>query len=64
MVTASHILDVVRPFCSDVAVDTEIKSSILHILQASFHLANEDVALLMFYQSQAVIKPTWGIDVS
>jgi len=63
LVTSGDILDVVRPFCSDINVSTEVKSRVLHILEESIDLADDDVTLLLFYQSQAVIGPAWDLEV-
>ena len=64
IVTTNDILEVVRPFCSDVTVSTEVKSRLLNILQEAVTLADDDVMLLHFYQSQSIIGPTWGFEVS
>ena len=63
LVTSSDFLDVVRPFCSAIDVSTEVKSCVLHILEDSIDLADDDVTLLLFYQSQAVIGPAWSLEV-
>lgn len=56
-------LEVVRPFCSDVSVSTELKSTVLHLLEEAFQLSGEDVFLLLYFQSEAIISSKWAIKV-
>ncbi|XP_057309196.1 NBAS subunit of NRZ tethering complex-like [Hydractinia symbiolongicarpus] len=56
-------LEVVRPFCSDVNVSTELKSTVLHLLEEAFQLSGEDVFLLLYFQSEAIISSKWAIKI-
>ena len=62
-ITSSNVLDVVRPFCADVTVSTDVKSHVLRLLESSIKMADEDVSLLLFYQSQSIIGPAWKLEV-
>ena len=63
IVSSDDVLDVVRPFCADVAVSTDVKSHVLRLLGNAIEMAERDVSLLLFYQSQSVIGPAWQIEV-
>ncbi|XP_041464544.1 neuroblastoma-amplified sequence-like [Lytechinus variegatus] len=62
LVTANHVLDELRPFCSDMSVAVEPRVEILQLLEETFPLSAEDSQLLLFYRTQAIVSGAW-IDV-
>lgn len=63
LITLNDILDIVRPFCCDVNVNTDIKTEALYQLQSSFELSVQDVHLLQYFQSESIIKSKWSIQI-
>ena len=63
LVTAADVLEVVRSFCSDINVATHSKTILLQLLNKNIDLSSEDMHLLMYFQSDAIIAPKWHIKV-
>ena len=64
MTTQEDVLECLRPFCADVAVSAEIKTTVLQLMEESFDLSGEDTFLLLFYQTDAVVSSTWNKKVA
>ncbi|WAR01028.1 NBAS-like protein, partial [Mya arenaria] len=59
LLTSERLLSQLRPFCSDSSVEVQPRLDVLHILEKSFKLSDEDMVLLHLYRTQAVITDTW-----
>eukprot|EP00057_Strongylocentrotus_purpuratus_P023613 XP_011678087.1 PREDICTED: neuroblastoma-amplified sequence [Strongylocentrotus purpuratus] len=59
IVTANHVLDELRPFCSDMSVAVEPRVEILQLLEETFPLSKDDTQLLLFYRTQAIVSGAW-----
>ena len=63
LLSQEDVLKVVRPICSNLEVRTDLKMELLQILEKSFELCGDDVFLLVYYQSDAIIAATWERNV-
>uniref|UniRef100_A0A673JN30 Neuroblastoma-amplified sequence N-terminal domain-containing protein n=1 Tax=Sinocyclocheilus rhinocerous TaxID=307959 RepID=A0A673JN30_9TELE len=59
MVTSEDMLAWLRPFCGDDSKPVRPRLEVLQILEHSFSLSDEDIHLLVFFRSQAVLKACW-----
>ncbi|XP_056125295.1 NBAS subunit of NRZ tethering complex isoform X1 [Rhinichthys klamathensis goyatoka] len=59
MVTSEDMLAWLRPFCGDDAKPVRPRIEVLQILEHSFSLSDQDIHLLVFFRSQAVLKACW-----
>nr|XP_055042803.1 NBAS subunit of NRZ tethering complex [Misgurnus anguillicaudatus] len=59
MVTSEDMLNWLRPFCGDDAKPVRPRIEVLQILERSFNLSDQDIHLLVFFRSQAVLKACW-----
>jgi len=48
-----------RPFCGDDAKPVRPRIEVLQILEHSFNLSDQDIHLLVFFRSQAILKACW-----
>lgn len=60
LLSQEDVLKVVRPICENLKVRTDLKMEILKHLERSFELCGDDMFLLVFYQTDAIITATWG----
>lgn len=58
-VSSEDLLAWLRPFCGDDSKPVRLRIEVLQILEHSFHLSDEDIRLLVFFRSQAVLKACW-----
>ncbi|XP_072534996.1 NBAS subunit of NRZ tethering complex isoform X2 [Salminus brasiliensis] len=58
-VSSEDLLAWLRPFCGDDSKPVKLRIEVLQILEHSFHLSDEDIRLLVFFRSQAVLKACW-----
>ena len=63
LLSQEDVLKVVRPICTNVEVRTDLKMELLQILEKSFQLDSDDIFLLVYYQTGAILATTWGRDV-
>ena len=63
LISQEDVLDVVRPFCADLEVKVNQKMELLQLLEKSFQLSGEDIFLLVYYQTDAIVSAAWGIKV-
>uniref|UniRef100_A0A8C8Z0R0 NBAS subunit of NRZ tethering complex n=1 Tax=Prolemur simus TaxID=1328070 RepID=A0A8C8Z0R0_PROSS len=59
LVSSEDLLEWLRPFCADDAWPVRPRIHVLQILEQSFHLAEEDSKLLVFFRTEAILKATW-----
>ncbi|KAH3741593.1 hypothetical protein DPMN_048318 [Dreissena polymorpha] len=59
LVTGEQLMSQLRPFCSDPTVNVQPRLDVLHILEKSFSLSEDDLVLLTLYRTQAVITEVW-----
>ncbi|KAL3866901.1 hypothetical protein ACJMK2_044151 [Sinanodonta woodiana] len=59
LVKADEIPIMLRPFCSDPSVAVQPRLDVLHILEESFKLSEEDRVLITLYRTQAVVTAHW-----
>uniref|UniRef100_A0A671NLZ3 Neuroblastoma-amplified sequence N-terminal domain-containing protein n=1 Tax=Sinocyclocheilus anshuiensis TaxID=1608454 RepID=A0A671NLZ3_9TELE len=59
MVTSEDMLAWLRPFCGDDSKPVRPRLEVLQILEHSFSLSDQDIHLLVFFRSQAVLKACW-----
>ncbi|RXN16918.1 neuroblastoma-amplified sequence [Labeo rohita] len=59
MVTSEDMLAWLRPFCGDDSKPVRPRIEVLQILEHSFSLSDQDIHLLVFFRSQAVLKACW-----
>ncbi|XP_051954373.1 NBAS subunit of NRZ tethering complex [Xyrauchen texanus] len=59
MVTSEDMLAWLRPFCGDDTKPVRPRIEVLQILEHSFSLSDQDIHLLVFFRSQAVLKSCW-----
>ncbi|KAA0708511.1 Neuroblastoma-amplified sequence [Triplophysa tibetana] len=59
MVTSEDMLEWLRPFCGDDSKPVRPRIEVLQILEHSFNLSDQDIHLLVFFRSQAVLKACW-----
>lgn len=59
MVTSEDMLAWLRPFCGDDAKPVRPRIEVLQILEHSFSLSDQDIHLLVFFRSQAILKACW-----
>uniref|UniRef100_A0A673GLC1 NBAS subunit of NRZ tethering complex n=1 Tax=Sinocyclocheilus rhinocerous TaxID=307959 RepID=A0A673GLC1_9TELE len=59
MVTSEDMLAWLRPFCGDDSKPGRPRIEVLQILEHSFSLSDQDIHLLVFFRSQAVLKACW-----
>lgn len=60
LVTSEDMMILLRPFCSDDTVAVKPRLDVLHIVEKSFKLSEEDLVLLTLYRTEAVVKATWS----
>ncbi|XP_072167418.1 NBAS subunit of NRZ tethering complex-like [Diadema setosum] len=60
LVTANHVLDELRPFCSDTSVAVQPRIDVLQLLEETFPLGQADTQLLLFYRTEAIISSCWA----
>ena len=63
LLSQEDVLKVVRPLCTNFDVRTDLKMELLQILEKSFELHDDDIFLLIYYQTDAIIAKTWGKSV-
>ena len=63
LLSQEDVLKVVRPICTNFGIRTDLKMELLQILEKSFELDDDDVFLLVYYQSDAIISATWARNV-
>ena len=63
LLSQEDVLKVVRPICTNVEVRTDLKMELLQILEKSFQLDSDDIFLLVYYQTGAILATTWGRNV-
>ncbi|CAI9734159.1 neuroblastoma-amplified sequence-like [Octopus vulgaris] len=59
LVTADEVLMQVLPFCSDTSIAVQPRLGLLATLEKNFKLKPEDVKLLLFYRTSAIIEESW-----
>ncbi|XP_045405017.1 neuroblastoma-amplified sequence [Lemur catta] len=59
LVSSEDLLQWLRPFCADDTWPVQPRIHALQILEQSFHLAEEDSKLLVFFRTEAILKATW-----
>ncbi|XP_073708858.1 NBAS subunit of NRZ tethering complex [Garra rufa] len=59
MVKSEDMLAWLRPFCGDDSKPVRPRIEVLQILEHSFSLSDQDIHLLVFFRSQAVLKACW-----
>uniref|UniRef100_A0A8C1QUD2 NBAS subunit of NRZ tethering complex n=1 Tax=Cyprinus carpio TaxID=7962 RepID=A0A8C1QUD2_CYPCA len=59
MVTSEDMLAWLRPFCGDDSKAVRPRLEVLQILEHSFSLSDQDIHLLVFFRSQAVLRACW-----
>nr|XP_039273892.1 neuroblastoma-amplified sequence-like [Styela clava] len=59
--TSSQVIDLLRPFCSDVSVEVKIRVDILQLLEDQFELADSEANLLLLHRSRAIVRDGWGM---
>ncbi|XP_030054710.1 NBAS subunit of NRZ tethering complex [Microcaecilia unicolor] len=59
LVSADDLLEWLRPFCGDDALPVKPRIDVLQIMEHAFHLSDEDIKLLVFFRTQAVLKACW-----
>ena len=63
LLSQEDVLRVVRPICANVEVRTDLKMEVLQLLERSFELCSDDVFLLVYYQTDAILTATWARQV-
>ena len=63
LLSQEDVLEVVRPLCTNLEIKTDLKMELLQILEKSFELHDDDIFLLIYYQTDAIIAKTWGKSV-
>ncbi|XP_053565639.1 NBAS subunit of NRZ tethering complex isoform X2 [Bombina bombina] len=59
LVTSDDLLEWLRPFCGDDSLPIKPRIDVLQIMEQAFNLGDEDVQLLVFFRTQAVLKASW-----
>ncbi|KAG5277190.1 hypothetical protein AALO_G00114610 [Alosa alosa] len=59
LVSSDNVLAWLRPFCGDDSRPVRPRIEVLKVLEHSFSLSEEDIRLLVFFRSQAVLKAGW-----
>ncbi|CAG2205931.1 NBAS [Mytilus edulis] len=60
LVSSEDVMVLLRPFCSDDRVAVQPRLDVLHMVEKSFQLSEEDLVLLTLYRTEAVVKATWS----
>ena len=63
LISQDDVLVVIRPLCADLEVKTDLKMELLTLLEKSFELSGDDIFLLIYYQTEAIISSVWGKQV-
>src|SRR4029434_2613040 len=58
-VSSDNVCAWLRPFCGDDGRPVRPRIEVLKVLEHSFSLSEEDIRLLVFFRSQAVLKAGW-----
>lgn len=67
LVSSDDLLEWLRPFCGDDSLPVKPRIDILQIMEQAFHLSDEDIKLLVFFRTEAVLKACWPekkVDIS
>ncbi|KAK7811902.1 hypothetical protein U0070_001955, partial [Myodes glareolus] len=59
LVSAEDLLQWLRPFCADDTCPVRPRIQALQILGQSFHLSEEDIKLLVFFRTEAILRAAW-----
>ncbi|XP_041364061.1 neuroblastoma-amplified sequence-like isoform X2 [Gigantopelta aegis] len=59
LVRSEDVTSLLRPFCSDGSVAVQPRLDVLHILEKSLVLSDEDRVLLSFYRTDALVSSAW-----
>lgn len=59
IVTSEDMLEWLRPFCGDDTKPVRPRIEVLQILEHSFNLSDQDIHLLVYFRSQAILKACW-----
>ncbi|XP_078503905.1 NBAS subunit of NRZ tethering complex isoform X2 [Lissotriton helveticus] len=59
LVSSDDLLEWLRPFCGDDSLPVKPRIDILQIMEQAFHLSDEDIKLLVFFRTEAVLKACW-----
>ena len=59
LLSEQDVLQVVRPLCEDIEVDRALKLEILQLLEKSFELSGDDLVLLIYYKTDAIVSSNW-----
>ncbi|XP_062934225.1 NBAS subunit of NRZ tethering complex isoform X2 [Cynocephalus volans] len=59
LVSSEDLLEWLRPFCADDTWPVRPRIHVLQIVEQSFHLAEEDSKLLVFFRTEAILKAAW-----
>ncbi|XP_072038105.1 NBAS subunit of NRZ tethering complex-like [Amphiura filiformis] len=64
LVSSHDVIDVLRSFCQDTTVNAKPRIDVLHILEETFKLDNDDAQMLLYYRTEAIVSSQWQIQVS
>ncbi|XP_041419494.1 neuroblastoma-amplified sequence isoform X2 [Xenopus laevis] len=59
LVSSDDLLEWLRPFCGDDSLPVKPRIDVLQIMEQTFNLSDEDIKLLVFFRTQAVLKASW-----
>lgn len=58
------VLELLRPFCSDISVPVQVRLNVLQLLEKTTNLDIEDLDLLLLFKTQAMVAAAWiGVDI-
>eukprot|EP00117_Sycon_ciliatum_P023048 scpid5108/ scgid19701/ Neuroblastoma-amplified sequence; Neuroblastoma-amplified gene protein homolog len=60
---SSDIVELLRAFCAQSDIQMSSRLSVLRLLQQSFHLSEEDEALLLFCNTAATVKQIFELEI-
>ncbi|KAG8445663.1 hypothetical protein GDO86_010442 [Hymenochirus boettgeri] len=61
IVSSDDLLEWLRPFCGDDTLPVKPRIDVLQIMEQAFNLSDDDIKLLLFFRTQAVLKASWPV---
>ncbi|XP_064390924.1 NBAS subunit of NRZ tethering complex-like isoform X2 [Halichondria panicea] len=64
LVSSKQLLEVLQPFCSNSSFSAHTRRTVLQLIEKYLYLSDEDVGLLLLYQTQSILSTDFSSEVT